>query len=86
MFSIGDRVIYVSGHHGKGSNNPLDGTRYQCQGTVKMDDKGKGFPIQVVWDNGATNSYSSGDLEHVAGGRSNPNIAFLAKKRIFKRR
>ena len=80
MFSIGDRVIYISGRHGKGPNNPLFGTKYECQGTVVMEDKGHGFPVQVRWDNGKTNSYSASDLERVGGGGTNPNMAFRLKK------
>jgi len=84
MFNLGDRVVYVSGAHGRGSNNPLAGTQYECQGTVMIEDKGMGFPIQVLWDNGKTNSYSSGDLDHVAAGKTNPNTAFFLKKQKSK--
>ena len=81
MFSINDRVIYTSGRHGKSSSNPLFGTKFECEGTVIMEDKGHGFPVQVRWDNGKTNSYSATDFERVDGSCTNPNMAFSLKKR-----
>jgi hypothetical protein len=88
MFKMGDRVVYISGVHGKSSNNPLAGTKYECQGTVVTQHKDRGFPIQVRWDNGQVNSYSHNDLEYVTGGkdRSNPNMAFLVKKLTKQKR
>lgn len=80
----GDRVYYISGRHGKGPGNPLKGSKYECQGTVTVKSKVKGFPVRVAWDSGTHNSYSFDDLCHVDICEMSPNIAFRLKK--LKRR
>jgi len=80
----GDRVYYISGHHGKGPGNPLKGSKYECQGTITTESKEDGLYIGVQWDNGTHNSYSFGDLCQANGGAMSPNLAFRLKK--LKRR
>ena len=79
-FNEGDRVVYVSGRHGNASNNPLTPGKHACEGTTSRCQRGES--IQVNWDNGEYNSYSTSDLAPAAkGGRMDPNLAFRIKKR-----
>jgi hypothetical protein len=59
---VGTRVIYVSGNHHEGSNNPLWGGMYgHVVGTVDKL-KRSGMPLTVTWDDGGHNSYNYRDL------------------------
>lgn len=76
---IGDRVYYVSGKFGCASNNPLKGSDYECQGTIKEISSRAGSVI-VLWDNEASNGYDKADLEIAGFGPCDPNKAFKARK------
>lgn len=82
-FKAGDRVHYVSKAHGQSSANPLLGSKYYCEGFI-TNTGNVGSYIEVDWDNGTHNSYTSGDLEHV-NSQTNPNIAFRLKKQHKRR-
>ena len=82
----GDRVYYVHNTFGYtlGRNNPLFGSNYECEGTVRQI---AGNSVSVKWDNGTYNSYTDTTLEPVdymdqpgKGNIYNPNRAFLRKK------
>jgi len=78
---IGDRVYYVSGKHGQSESNPLNGTKYECEGTVVDNVQSYGLTLRVNWDNGESNIYGIKDL--VVIGKPNPadpNEAFQRKK------
>ena len=79
MITEGDRVVFVSNENGYslGSNNPMVGTPFECEGTVAM---AAGSSYRVIWDNGCTNSYRTGDLELAKGYVGDPNRLFLMKK------
>jgi hypothetical protein len=48
-----------------GRSNPAMGTQYECEGTITT----KSYSgIYVLWDNGCSNSYKSGELCLSAGG------------------
>ena len=49
-----------------GKSNPAMGTQYECEGTITFT---KSYSdIHVLWDNGRSNSYKSGELCLSAGG------------------
>jgi hypothetical protein len=77
---IGDRVYYVSGKFGMAPNNPLKGTDYECQGTIK-EVSSRTASIIVLWDNETSNGYDAGDLQITQTGACDPNKAFRTKKR-----
>lgn len=79
MYKAGDRVYYTSGIHGQSKNNPLFGSEYECDGTIISIDHDGGY-VQVEWDNGTHNSYSTHDLTPILE-NLNPNMAFLHRKR-----
>ena len=76
---IGDRVYYVSGKHGCTPNNPLKGSEYECQGTIKEISTWS-TSIVIRWDNGASNGYNESDLRIASVGPYDPNKVFRAKK------
>jgi hypothetical protein len=77
-FFIGARVQYVDGKYGASQNNPLQGTKYACDGTVyDMDD----HTIYVKWDNGVQNDYSYNTL--IVINTKNPNLLFRLKKKSW---
>jgi hypothetical protein len=77
---IGDRVYYVSGRYGCAPNNPLKGTDYECQGTIK-EISARSTSIIVLWDNETSNGYDKDDLQTTSSGPCDPNKAFRTKKR-----
>jgi hypothetical protein len=88
-FAVGDKVVYISGRHSSGNNNPLQGTSYACEGEIgELSDKyGSVTSITVFWNNGHRNSYSAMDLQHTGGhGIPNPNLSFRIKKQKLRRR
>lgn len=85
-FEAGDRVYYVSGRHCLRDNNPLKGSRFECEGTVVGTNSSEGayHQVQVNWDNCTNNSYNHSDLELISTcdelGHSDPNKAFRRSK------
>ena len=77
---IGDRVYYVSGKYGQASNNPLKGSEYECQGTIK-EISARLCSVIGLRDNDYSNGYEETDLQMVQTGACDPNKAFEAKKR-----
>jgi len=77
---IGDRVYYVSGRYGCESNNPLKGSDYECQGTIK-EISSRTASIVVLWDNETSNGYDKGDLQIASACPFDPNRAFKTRKR-----
>jgi hypothetical protein len=57
----GVRVRYTSGAHGQGEDNPMVGSRWECEGTITEMPKGTNW-CEVTWDNGKVNSYYLSDL------------------------
>ncbi len=78
------RVILLEGEFGPGMNNPSQGSRYACEGTVVyVATNGTGdtlLPIKVKWDNGLTNSYGHKHLMQLEDTKDNPNSSFKLKK------
>jgi hypothetical protein len=77
-FAEGNRVIYVSGNYPASRDNPLIGTKWECQGIITDYDESY---IRVEWDNGRHNSYLQYDLQLVGTKANDPNSAFRLKKR-----
>jgi hypothetical protein len=81
---IGDRVYYISGKFGMALNNPLKGTDYECQGTIR-EISARTASIEVLWDNETSNGYDKSDLQIVSAASFDPNEAFKARKRGERR-
>jgi hypothetical protein len=77
-FARGDRVVYISGNYTTGRDNPLIGTKWECQGTITDSDVSY---IRVEWDNKRHNSYMPYDLQLVGANKNDPNFAFKLRKR-----
>lgn len=78
-FKVRDRVILITGKHGKANKNPVWGSKYQCVGTVASSQQKFAtlFPLRVDWDNGLSNAYDHPDLAiSTAVDNNNPNFTF----------
>jgi hypothetical protein len=77
-FFIGARVQYVTGTYGASHNNPMQGTKFACDGTVYDISE---QTIYVNWDNGGRNDYAYNTL--VIINSKNPNLMFRLKKKSW---
>jgi len=83
IFSIDDRVSYVSGRYGSTHSNPLKGGDYECEGTVTSANfNNNNINISVDWDNGEYNVYSKEDLEHACVLKSSDPNKLWRKEKI----
>jgi hypothetical protein len=66
--SKGMRVLLTkpAKHYEIGLDNPMIGTRWECEGTVKSH---SGDNAHVFWDNGRSNGYKDNELSTASGGR-----------------
>jgi hypothetical protein len=66
LFKVGDIVCYISNRHGDYASNPLwGGSMGKISGHITRIRSVQGLPIDVLWDNGLSNTYTNNDLVHL---------------------
>lgn len=68
MLKKDDKVVLITDIHGTSLNNPVQGSEYECEGTVVQVNARKkvsDFNITVDWDNGNSNVYAEEHLKVV---------------------
>jgi hypothetical protein len=78
-FKAGDKVWYVSGHHGSDDNNPLHTDLPDITGEIVRINLTNGCPLEVRWSNGKTNHYREVDLELITNKNIMSNIVEFFK-------
>jgi hypothetical protein len=78
-----DRVAFAAeSSYSIGESNPVLGSQFECLGAVTNVSRSS---VQVLWDNGKSNTYNHDDLALVRGKNVNPNILFKRSKVSIKK-